>query len=113
MSLRRPTALVAAFLVLSLGGCGGDEPVVAPSPTVAASPTSGSSPTPSDAGFDEEAWRREAIKRFGDEPEFADGSKLNYVDTARALCDQAEYPDYEEGSLQAHILETFCPNYTG
>jgi hypothetical protein len=101
---------MASFLLLSLAGCGGDERAQVPTPTVDTSPTIGGSPTPFGTGFDEEAWRRETINRFGDEPEFADGSKLDYVDTARELCAQEQYPDYEQESLQAYMVETFCPN---
>ena len=71
------------------------------------------------SGFDVEAWRAEAIKRFGPEETFDDGSKDDYVQLAHTLCDQSANeratmrsnlgPRYE-GSLQQFILEEFCPN---
>lgn len=72
------------------------------------------SPPPSlDFGdFDAEAWRREAIKRFGPEQTFSDGSKDDYVRLALSICKyEEENPSmtYEEGSDQQWILETFCP----
>jgi hypothetical protein len=112
MKLRSRKALVVStVLMLGVGGCGGEEAPEAQTPTVDASPEQvGTATPPAGGGFDEEAWRRETIRRFGDEPEYADGSKLDYVDTARMLCDQETYPDYEEGSLQAYMLKTYCPN---
>ncbi len=110
MTLRPPIVLVTAILVLGVGGCGGEKTTKDPMPTVDASPAQIRTTAPSGERFDEEAWRRQTTKRFGEEPEYADGSKLDYVDTARMLCDQEKHPDYEEGSLQAYMLETFCPN---
>lgn len=75
-----------------------------------------------DAGegdFDVEAWRDEAIERFGAEEVFDDGSREDYVKIAFSICDQSESErdqmrenlggDYE-GSFQRFIIEEFCPN---
>lgn len=69
-------------------------------------------------GVDPEAWRSEAIRRFGPEETFDDGSKEDYVELALMICNQtdgeratmranlgAEY----EGSFQKFMLDTFCP----
>ena len=68
--------------------------------------------------FDPEAWRSEAIKRFGPEQTFDDGSKDDYVRLAFSICEQSNSErqtmltnlgaDYE-GSFQQFIIETFCP----
>lgn len=71
------------------------------------------------AGFDTEAWRAEAIERFGPEKTHTDGSKSDYVDLAVTLCEQtpserktmldnlgAKYP----GSFQEFVHTDFCPN---
>ena len=72
-----------------------------------------------DAGdFDVEAWRAEAIERFGPEETFDDGSKEDYVEIAFLICDQSASDrarmmenlgaDYD-GSFQQFIIESFCP----
>lgn len=71
------------------------------------------------SGFDVEAWRTEAVARFGPEETHSDGSKDDYVQLARMICIQpasersamqgnlgANY----EGSVQQFIIEEFCPN---
>jgi hypothetical protein len=108
--LRYGVVLPVAILMVGFSACGGEEAARTPTTRVDDSPAQVSTATPSATGFDEEAWRRETIRRFGDEPEFADGSKLDYVETARELCAQEQYPEYEEESLQAYMVETFCPN---
>jgi hypothetical protein len=71
------------------------------------------SPPAIDLGeFDVEAWRREAIKRFGPEQTYSDGSKDDWVRLAFSICKRVkEDPSitYEEGSDQQYIVETFCP----
>ena len=71
------------------------------------------SPPSIDLGeFDVEAWRREAIKRFGPEQTYSDGSKDDWVRLAFSICKyKKENPrvTYEEGSDQLYIIETFCP----
>lgn len=71
------------------------------------------SPPAIDLGeFDVEAWRREAIKRFGPEQTYSDGSKDDWVRLAFSICKyKKENPSitYEEGSDQQYIIETFCP----
>ena len=72
----------------------------------------GSPPALDFGDFDVEAWRREAIKRFGPEQTHDDGSKDDYVGLALSICKyKEENPSirYEEGSDQEFILETFCP----
>jgi hypothetical protein len=69
--------------------------------------------------FDHEAWRLEAIQRFGPEETFDDGSKEDHVRLALSICKQSSSEretmlttlgaDYE-GSDQQFILETFCPH---
>ena len=99
-------ALVAVALGMA-SGCGSEAGDGDARPTVTADPTRSSSPA---ASFDTEAWRRDTIERFGPEREYSDGTKLDYVRVARALCEKEDRPDYEDGSLQRHILDTFCPN---
>lgn len=65
--------------------------------------------SPAPSPFDVEAWRRQTIELFGPEREFSDGSKEDYVEQARALCATEDRPDYEQGSIQEHMEETFCP----
>ncbi|PWB72293.1 MAG: hypothetical protein C3F07_12295 [Anaerolineales bacterium] len=63
--------------------------------------------------FDVEAWREEAIKRFGPEKSFPDGSKDDYVRLGFSICKYVkENPGvrYDEGSDQQWIVETFCPH---
>ena len=63
-------------------------------------------------GFDVEAWRQEAIKRFGPEKTYSDGSKDDYVKLAFSICKyKEEHPSmqYDEGSGQQWMLESFCP----
>ena len=73
-----------------------------------------------DAGdFDVEAWRADAIERFGPEEVFDDGSREDYVELAFSICDQSASDrermrdnlgaDYD-GSFQQFIIEEFCPN---
>ncbi len=71
------------------------------------------------SGFDLEAWRAEAIERFGPEEVYDDGSKDDYVDLAYMICDQTgeeranmldNLGDDYEGSRTQFILEEFCPN---
>jgi len=72
----------------------------------------GSPPSLDFGDFDVEAWRSEAIKRFGPEQTYPDGSKDDYVRLALSICKyKEENPSirYEEGSDQQFILETFCP----
>lgn len=72
-------------------------------------------------GFDVEAWRREAIGKFGPEQTNADGSKDDYVRSALSICKlsnaerttmQANLGAGYEGSFQQFVIETFCP-YAG
>lgn len=68
--------------------------------------------------FNVEAWRQEAIKKFGSEKTFSDGSKDDYVRLALSICKQSSSEretmltnlgaDYE-GSFQQFVIETFCP----
>lgn len=72
----------------------------------------GNPPSLDSGNFDAEAWRREAIKRFGPEQTYPDGSKDDYVQLALSICKyKEENPSitYEEGSDQQYIIETFCP----
>lgn len=65
--------------------------------------------------FDFEAWRREAIEKFGPEQTFDDGTKDDYVRLALSLCKYKKANPsitYEEGSDQQWIIDTFCP-YVG
>ena len=71
------------------------------------------------SGFDMESWRQEAIDRFGPEETHPDGSKDDYVQLARTICDQSDSDRSTmrsnlgaryEGSLQQFIIEEFCPN---
>jgi hypothetical protein len=62
--------------------------------------------------FDVEVWRREAIKKFGPEQTYDDGSKDDHVRLALSICKyKKENPNmiYGEGSDQQYILDTFCP----
>ena len=70
------------------------------------------------ADLDVEAWRSEAIERFGPEMTFDDGSKLDYVRLALSICKKgdAEVAAMEanlgaeyEGSFQQFVIDTFCP----
>lgn len=68
--------------------------------------------------FDHETWRQEAVRRFGPETVYDDGSKTDYVRIALSICGQSSSEretmrtnlgaDYE-GSFQQFIIETFCP----
>jgi hypothetical protein len=78
----------------------------------------GSPPSLELGKLDVEAWRREAIQKFGAEETYSDGSKDDYVQLALSICDLSASErenmltnlgaDYE-GSLQQFIIETFCP----
>lgn len=68
--------------------------------------------------FDVEAWRSEAVKKFGPEKTFADGSKNDYVRIALSICNQSSTDRQTmlnnlgagyEGSFQQFAIETFCP----
>jgi hypothetical protein len=67
--------------------------------------------------LDVEAWRSEAISRFGPEQTFDDGSKEDYVRLAVYLCKQGDAwvapmrasAGYE-GSFQQFVIDTFCPH---
>lgn len=73
------------------------------------------------SNFDVEAWRLEAIEKFGPEQTNPDGSKDDYVRLALSICGQRNAEretmltnlgaDYE-GSFQQFVIETFCP-YVG
>lgn len=69
--------------------------------------------------FDVEAWRSEAIERFGPEKTYDDGSKGDYVRLALSICKlngaeeaamRANLGARYEGSLQQFIVNTFCPH---
>jgi len=71
----------------------------------------GSPPALDFGNFDHEAWRREAIKKWGEEQTYPDGSKQDHVRLALGICKYVkENPSmrYEEGSQQQWIIETFC-----
>jgi hypothetical protein len=110
----RFVASVCMFVLACACGGRADAPTAtdASSAEVTTAPSSTSVVTakPTASSFDEEAWRRETIKRFGPEPEYDDGTKLDYVKAARELCATKDRPDYEESSLQRYMEETFCPN---
>ena len=64
-------------------------------------------------GFDYETWRQEAIKKFGPEQTYSDGSKDDYVRIALEVCKyKAANPSvaYDAGSFSEFIVETFCPH---
>jgi len=69
--------------------------------------------------FDIEAWRREAIGKFGPEQTFDDGSKDDYVRSALSICKlsnadrttmRANLGAGYEGSFQQFVIEIFCPH---
>ena len=69
--------------------------------------------------FNVEAWRAEAIERFGPEEVFDDGSKDDHVKLAFLICDQSAGARNEmkgnlgadyAGSFQEFIITEFCPN---
>jgi hypothetical protein len=78
----------------------------------------GKPPSLNAGNFDVEAWRREAIKKFGQEQTNSNGSKDDYVRFALPICKQSNAErdtmltnlgaDYE-GSFQQFVIETFCP----
>jgi hypothetical protein len=73
----------------------------------------GKPPTLQLNNFDVEAWRREAIQKFGPEKTYSDGSKDDYVKLALSICKyKAADPSvtYDDGSLQQYIIDTFCPH---
>jgi len=76
-------------------------------------------PSSLDTGnFDTEEWRQQAMKKFGPEQTYSDGSKDDYVRLALSICKQSNAEretmrtnlgsDYE-GSFQQFVIETFCP----
>jgi len=78
----------------------------------------GKPPSLDTGNFDVEAWRQEAIKKFGVEQVNSDGSKDDYVRTALSICRQSSSERETmltnlgaryEGSFQQFVIETFCP----
>jgi hypothetical protein len=66
--------------------------------------------------LDVEAWRLEAIKKFGPEQTNSDGSKDDYVRSALSLCRyKVDNPSvkYDKGTFQQFVIETFCPYAEG
>jgi len=71
--------------------------------------------------FDIEAWRREAIGKFGPEQTF-DGLKDDYVRSALSICKLSNADRVTmrvnlgagyEGSFQQFMIDTFCPHVDG
>ncbi len=104
--------ILIALALMVLVACGADvepEPSPTPSARITIEPVAAETASPS-APFSKEAWRKETIRRFGPEREFADGSRLDYVRVAEEICATEDRPDYEDGSLQDYMVETFCPH---
>jgi hypothetical protein len=110
--LRTPGIALVACCCIFVGCASEEAPDVTATPSEAAvkvSPVRTTAPPKKTVRFDPEAWRRETIKIWGPEREYQDGSKLDYVKVARAICAAEDRPEYEEDSIQEYMIETFCP----